>query len=140
MYCKYIFNDELQLFQSGSVFTSPLSLASTLNKHRVIFTVDGLIVLGYSSYILLFKAFQNGNWTLGGRCPLFLCTGGCGYFSDAFAGIDFTKIEIWVFLIEIALSICTLCLCSTFTPQKASQKLGIKLYAVGPTSWNQSLV
>ena len=32
-------------FQSGSVFYEPAKLTSALYKHRVIFTVDGLITL-----------------------------------------------------------------------------------------------
>ena len=41
--------------------------------------------------------------------------------------VDFIKVLGWEFFIEIALSICTLRLRPTFTPVKASQKLGVAL-------------
>ena len=49
------------------------------------------------------------------------------------SGVGFIKFQSWVYFLEIALSICAVRLCPTFTQLKASQKLGITLYAVHPT-------
>jgi hypothetical protein len=40
-------------------------------------------------------------------------------------GVDFIKVKSWAFFIDIAVSMYALHLSQTFTPQKASQKLGI---------------
>ena len=56
------------------------------------------------------------------------------------SGLDFSEVQSWAFFIEIALSIYALCLRSTFTLQKASQKLGAELCAVHPTLQNRPLI
>ena len=48
-------------------------------------------------------------------------------------GVYFIKIESLVYFIEVSLSICALCLNPTFTPKKASQKMGVMLFCCAPS-------